>query len=156
MGCGGDRSDTAVSLSPPPAGRPAAAAVHTMLWTDEDPRQGERTETTATFLTRRPVRVDEDRVDRLLFEGPDGRTLAVLVAPSAGRLVGLRTGDSYRLTGLVAVTEGNTEGVAAVGRGVAAAARRLGLGGTFAVLDEATAVEATARDGANRPPGEPV
>lgn len=127
-----------------------------MLGTDEDPRQGERTETTATFLTRRPVRAGDDRVDRLLFEAQDGGTLAVLVAPSVDRLVGLRTGDSYRLSGLVAVTEGDTEGVAAVEEGVAVAARRLGLGGPFAVLDEATTVEATARDGVSRPPGEPV
>jgi hypothetical protein len=68
---------------------------------------GERTTLTAEFITRRTTETDEGTVHRLLMK-QNGTNIPILVAPEAGQLPGLKTGDTYRFESVLGMTTPST------------------------------------------------
>jgi len=132
--------------------------------THADLTEGERTDITAEFVTRRTLDTGGKRVHRLLVDDEHGTRFAVLVAPDTGLLAGLKTGETYRFTGLLGTTPStqtddppgdcpDCEGDLRPGTvadtldpALAAAATDLGLDQHYGIIDEQTTVERASND----------
>lgn len=119
--------------------------------TYDDIEEGRRLDLTVEFVSRRAVGCDGRRVYRLLVADRLGTRFDVLVAPDGDLPVGLKTGDRYRIEGMLGVaprerTEGGAEGDecgdsnATVDRSLSEAASRLRLTGPVGVVDASTTV----------------
>ncbi|MFD1599844.1 vWA domain-containing protein [Halobellus rarus] len=126
-----------------------------MNTTHTDLTEGARADITVEFLTRRTTR-GENRVHRLLVEDEDDTRFAILVDPNSGLLPGLKTGRTYRFSGLLAsapaATNGGTEEECpgcggelrrgtvadAIDPEITEAAAELGVDQRFGIVDEHT------------------
>jgi Ca-activated chloride channel family protein len=128
-----------------------------MTRTQADLRAGERVDIVVEFISRRTVDTGEGRVHRLVVADRTGERVALLVAPGREPPVGLETGASYRVAGLLGADPVETAPVAGdcpdcggrlrpgsaadlAGSAVAAAAAELGLEAPFGVVDARTTV----------------
>jgi Ca-activated chloride channel family protein len=128
-----------------------------------DVEEGVRCDVEVEFVTRRAVDVGDARVHRLLVADRTDTQFAVLVAPDRDVLSDLKTGETYRLAGLLGAgpprpTNGRTcpdcggavrpGGVVdTVGPAVARAAARLDLDDRFGVVDDLSVVGEPATGG---------
>ncbi|WP_440991578.1 vWA domain-containing protein [Haloarchaeobius baliensis] len=109
--------------------------------TYSDLNEGERVDITVEFISRRALDSGASRVCRLLVEDDTGRRFAIFSSPERGDLGGLRTGVSYRLTGLL--------GSAPVGPGRDPAEECPSCGGTLRRGVTADAIDTTITDAAS-------
>jgi Ca-activated chloride channel family protein len=123
-----------------------------------DVRAGVRLDIEVEFVTRRSVDCEGGRVHRLLVADKMGEQFAILVTPDSSSLWDVRTGEKYKISGLLgsdpvnptAATEANCpdcEGqlrsghvVDTVGSAVAQAATDFDLSEPFGIVDEKTSV----------------
>ena len=154
----GVRKD-AFHVEHPTAAREKAATPTTMETTYTALEEGERHDITVEFVTRRAVSRAGERVHRLLVEDAAGEQFAVLLTPENGPLLGVKTGGTYRIDGLLAcepVAEPENvdadcpecgdplrrgSAVDTVDRSVALAADAFELETLFGVADDRTSVE---------------
>lgn len=122
--------------------------------THADLTPGERHDVTVEFVTRRTVESEGDRVHRLLVDDRRDTRFPVLVDPGVGVPFGLKTGDTYRLSGLLAanalhvdVADERDDGrhsLSATHPALCPAVDELGLDGLLGVVDERTTVQRAA------------
>lgn len=127
--------------------------------THADLTPGERHDITVEFVTRRTVDAEGARVHRLLVDDQRDTRFPVLVDPTVGPPFGLKTGDTYRLSGLLAANalhvppadaepddalDDGRHSLAATHPSLCPAVHELGLDGLLGVVDEQTTVRRSA------------
>jgi len=87
-----------------------AAETAPMDTTYTDIREGERTDITVEFVSRRAVDCGDRRVCRLLVVDRTGRQFSVLTTPDSGSFPGLKVGERYRFSRLLGAAPVGTVG----------------------------------------------
>jgi Ca-activated chloride channel family protein len=123
-----------------------------------------RHEIEVTFVTRRAVECNDERIHRLLVTDTTGTQFALLVAPDGDALPDLATGERYRFVGLLGAAPIETtshddwtcpacdgalrrgQATDAAGWGLVDAVARFDLTDRFGIVDAETAVQHPERD----------
>ncbi|GGJ04177.1 hypothetical protein GCM10008995_12470 [Halobellus salinus] len=123
-----------------------------------DIEDGKRHDIAVELVTRRAIDCDGEHVHRLLVTDQSGRQFTVLATPDSEALLGLKTGGTHRISGLlgaVPLTSGDDIGavcpdcggqlrpgqvVDAAGAAVTQAASQLSLDEPFGIIDVRTTV----------------
>jgi len=150
------------------AGRETTANSHTMTTTHADLAAGERTDIDIEFISRQRLEYGGRTVHRLLVADREGTQFAVLTAPDADPVMGVKTGATHRVTNLLAsrpIGEGDGDGercpdcgerlragrvADAIDSAVASAAADLGVEKPFGVLDGAASIRRVSTDATER------
>ncbi|PSQ16243.1 hypothetical protein BRD00_11145 [Halobacteriales archaeon QS_8_69_26] len=129
-----------------------------------DLRNGVRHDIEVTFVTRRSLDVAGERVHKVALEDVGGRQFAALIAPSAGPLLDLKTGGTYRVESMLVSAPPTRPGPDApdcpacgaplregkvadtTDEGVIAAVSAFGIEKKFGIIDEETTVTRVDRD----------
>jgi Ca-activated chloride channel family protein len=130
-----------------------------------DLRRGARLDIEVEFITKQAIEYDGERVNRLLVADQTGEQFAVLGTPVSDTFQHLKTGETYRITGLlgarpVDAARRSAEDcpdcggrlraghvVDAVGPAVTAATEQFGLDEPFGIIDDESSMQRV-RDGA--------
>jgi|GEM_PF-2723544 len=118
-----------------------------MHTTIDDLTTGDRLDIVVEFISARTYRCGETRLSRLLVADRDGTRLSVLGIAARATVQDLRTGETYRLTGLLGATSPT---LAPTDESCPDCDGPLRPGGTVDVIDRAIAQTAIQRDVGDR------